>query len=92
MKSTKPLTKHEFDEWATATKETLNSIDDRLGSVEEKLGTLDTIATELKAIRENTGAMVRLYGVLDNRDQHFADKLGVDLKDIDAKFVMKARK
>ena len=77
----KPLTKQEFDEWTTATKETFNSIDEtlsehthqltaiektlesvdvRLGTIEKKLEPLETIATEFKAIRENTTAMLAL--------------------------------
>jgi hypothetical protein len=36
--------------------------------------------------------MRRLYDALDNRDQHFSKKLNLDLKAIDAKFVMRAGK
>ncbi len=101
----KPLTKQEFDDWATATKGTLNSIDEalgehthqltaikktlvsvdvRLGTIEKKLEPLETIATELKAIRENTTAMLALYRRLDHRDYVFADKLKLDLRKVDA--------
>lgn len=107
-----PLAKTEFDGWATATKGTLNSIDDRLATVdrtltgntrrlvaieerlaehgqqlaaiEKKLEPLETIATELRKIRENTTAMLRLYDRLDHRDHVFARKLALDLKQIDA--------
>ncbi len=102
----KPLTKREFDDWTTATKETLNSIDETLGehtqqlasidetlsehtqqlaAIEKKLEPLEIIATELKAIRENTSAMLAIYLRLDHRDFVFADKLKLDLRKIDAK-------
>lgn len=93
-----PLSKAEFNQWATASKDTFNSIDGRLATVERTLGEhtrqlaaiekklepLETIATELRRIRENTTAMLRLYDRLDHRDHVFAAKLDVDLKQIDA--------
>ncbi len=83
-KNGKPLTTHEFDEWATATKQTLNSIDDRLASVEKKLEPLERIATSLKRIEENTGAMLKLYRRLDRRTVALADHVHLDLRKVDA--------
>lgn len=82
--SEKPVTKQEFSDWTLATKETFNLIEERLGTIEKKLEPLEIIATELKAIRENTAAMLTLYRRLDHRDYVFADKLKLDLRKIDA--------
>ena len=91
-----PLTAGEFNEWAHASKGTLNDMDDKLGAMDkklaamdEKLGTLKQISTTLKEIRDELSAVTTLYKVLEHRDQAFGKKLKLDLKAIDAKFVLK---
>ena len=65
----------------------LNEHTQRLTAIEGRLDDhtriLEQIPTELKAIRENTAAMLALYRRLDYRDHVFSDKLGLDLYNVD---------
>lgn len=76
-----PLTKHEFDEWATATKETLNAIEGTLG---EHTTLLEQIAKGISDMVKEQRAMTSLYRRLDHRDHVFAKKLKLDLRKVDA--------
>lgn len=86
-KGKEPLTKAEFDGWAGEIKESFSRVEERLDAIEHKLEPLERIAASLQRIEENTTAMLGLYRRLDYRDHVFADKLGIDLRKVDAKFV-----
>jgi hypothetical protein len=91
-----PLTRDEFENWAheikasfTGVEERLDEHTRRLAAIEEKLkllDLLDPILTELKAIRQNTGAMLKLYQRLDHRTEEIATHVHLDLRKVDAAF------
>lgn len=75
-----PLTKSEFEEWATETKSTLNGIEGKLAP----LDLLEPILTELRAIHQNTAAMLKLYHRVNHRTEVLAAKAGLDLRQVDS--------
>ncbi len=107
QKNDKPLTLGDFSDWATATNQTFNTMDEtmnnhtsilnehtrllhehtlRLEAIEDKLEPLQQIATDLKAIRENTSAMLSLYRRLDWRTEEMGRKINVDTREIDTRY------
>ncbi len=64
----KSLTRHEFDEWAIATKETLNSID-------------DTLTDHTKLLTSHGRQLVTIEKTLDNHTTILAEIAGT-LRDI----------
>lgn len=95
MTKHEPLTKPEFEEWATEIKSSLNGIEDRLERHEVILHEhtrilnghtriLEQMATSLSAIRENTDAMLKLYRRVEHRTEVLAAKVGLDLRQVDS--------
>ena len=58
----------------------------QLASIEKKLEPLEQIATDLKAIRENTTSMLSLYYRMDWRTREMGAKLDLDIDKIDAQY------
>lgn len=90
QKNTQPPTHSEFEEWAHATKEALNSMEHTLNEhtqiLHEHTRILEKIATGICDMVQEQKAITRLYFRLDNRDHVFAKKLDFDLAKIDAEF------
>lgn len=84
--------RQELGAWATEINGSFNAVEERLDentrrlvAIEAKLKFLDLlepILTELKAIRENSAAMLSLYRRLDRRTEALADHVSLDLRKV----------